>query len=297
MTETDADINNSSKRPKLSAEELASLNALLQKITKEIGKEALVDDSNMLSESSYWRWHSSTNTGTPYSTTLIPILQHHSKLDKLNDIVNFYGDPVKSYFMKAFPGMMGQFEDRSIDTKSKLLEDEYDYQIYFMCCNERGVSTEEVVYTIGSIVLKKLNINPSDVNSDVVTNSGAFAIPKIEKLIEKEVISKQGIYLKTSQSSTYLTEDRAVKESINILSNNIKPDLWDTGLNVYYADSQSIEPEVAIKASKILADTFASVAKMINLNKSNSKTAKPFLISVAGESLTTSAHNSKKEIH
>jgi hypothetical protein len=36
---------------------------------------------------------------------------------------------------------------------------------------------------------------------------------------------------------------------------------------------------------------------MISLNKSNSKTAKPFLISVAGESLISSPDFGEKEIH
>jgi hypothetical protein len=300
MTET---FNNNNdklagpKRPTLSNQELSSLNAVLQKIARELGKDALVDNEKLMSEASYWRWHSSTNTGSPYSTTLIPILKHHSKLDKLNDIANFYGEPVKTYFMKAFPSMMGQFEDRAVDTKAKLLEDEYDYQIYFMCCNERGATVDEIVYTLGSIALKKLNINPSDVNSDVITSTGVFAHPKIEKLIQKEVIIKSDNFLKTTVTDTYIPEDRAIQESIKILANNIKPNAWDTGVNVFYADSQSIEPEIAIKASKVLADAFVNVSEMISLNKSNSKTAKPFLISVAGESLISSPDFGEKEIH
>jgi hypothetical protein len=224
-------------------------------------------------------------------------LQRHSSLDHIVAIAEHYGSIVHRFLQLSFPAIMSNTDNRVVDTKAVYLEDEFDYQIYYMCCNERGSTIDEIVYTLGNIAIKKANIKEKNITDEVIISSGMFAKIKVNELLEKKVLIKQGEYLRCDETFTYIQGDNGLQQSIKMLSNNINPKGWQTGRNVFYLTAESVEPEIALKASAVLSRAYKEASDLLTDNRSDSKSAVPYAISVAGEELRSNGKLSKEELH
>lgn len=279
--------------------EMIDLPALYEKlfeIIDEIGEETLINEK-VISTSSIWRWKKEVNKIGPTCDLVLSVLQRHSGLSHIASIADHYGSIVHRFLQLSFPAMMNTVDNRVVDTKAIHLVDEFDYQIYYMCCNERGSTLDEIIYTLGNIAIKKANISEKNISDEVIISSGMFAKIKVEELIEKKVLIKQGEFLKCDETFTYIQGDNGLQQSIKMLSNNINPKGWQNGRNVFYLTAESVEPEVALKASAILSTAYKEASDLLTENRSDSKSAVPYAISVAGEELRSNRELSKEELH
>ena len=166
-----------------------------------------------------------------------------------------------------------------------------------MCCNERGSTVDEIVYTLGKIAVKKANILEKLVTNDLIISTGKFAEVKVKQLIDRKVLIQEGKYLKCDDTFTYIQGDNGLQQSIKLLSNNINPKGWQSGRNVFYLTAESVEPEVAKEASAVLSRAYKEASDLLTQNRSDSNSAVPFVISVAGEELRSTNELSNEELH
>lgn len=289
---------NPSKGKRLTREmiDLPALYEKLFQIIDEIGEKVLIQEK-VISTSSLWRWKKDVNKIAPTCDLVLCVLQRHSGLKHIVTIAEHYGSIVHRFLQLSFPAIMSDTDNRVIDTKAIYLEDEFDYQIYYMCCNERGSTLQEIIYTLGHIAVKKANISEKNITDELITSSGMFGEVKVKELIEKKVLIQQGKYLKCDDTFTYIQGDNGLQQSIKLLSNNINPKGWQTGQNVFYLTAESVEPEVAKSASAVLSRAYKEASDMLTQNRSDSDSAVPYVISVAGEELRSTKELSNKELH
>jgi hypothetical protein len=274
---------------------VSSLYKSLASVIGEVGEKEVVN-LDIMSKPTVWRWKGSVNTETPDCNIVLSLLKKHSGLSKLDLIANKYDGHIKSFLMKSFPAAF-EATARTIDKNASLLNDEYDFQIYFMCSNERGASLDEITLTLGKIASQKANISESQLSDELVRSMGSFAQPKVDRLIELKILEEKKGYLRCLDENTYISEEDGLKQSIQMLSNIINPSTWSTGKNVFYLSTETVEEETAKKASSMLKNAFLEVLKMLEDNRSNSITAKPYALCVAGENLIFEQSWTEKEIH
>ena len=265
-------------------------------VISDIGEDKVVS-SGVLSASTLWRWKTNTNQKSPNASKVLALLELGSKTKSMALIASKYGEVVKEFLKKSFPVAYEESIKREIDTNTGYLKDEYDFLIYYMCCNERGATFEEVVYTIGKIAANKANIGEDQLTDELIIGMGSFAKPKVERLIAVSVIQEAGKFLICPNTNTYIEEKQGLKQSINMLNNIVNSDGWNTGKSVFYLSSDAVEEDIAKKASTMLKNTFLEVQEMLESNKSNSVTARPFVFCVAAESLIAEKGLNSKELH
>jgi hypothetical protein len=275
--------------------DLAALYEDLSKILLELGPKDMAKEG-IISKASIWRWGREVNTEAPTCDLVLKVLRRHSGLRHIHAIAKHYGSNIEQFLDVSFPAMLSETDNRVIDKNTDVLEDEFDFQIYFMCCNERGASLEEIIYTIGTIAAKKANIPEDKLTNDLILASGKIAELKVERLIEKKVILMTDNLLKCDETFTYIQGDNGLQQSIKLLSNNIKPKGWQSGENVFYLTSESVERDVAKEVSQLLREAYSKASDILTKNRSDSKQAFPFVISVAGESLVFKQSIGDKEL-
>lgn len=273
--------------------------ALYEQITaiiSEIGEKKVID-SEVISKTTLWRWKTSVNRKTPNPSLVLSLLKKHSGLKSINLIASYYGGVIEYFLKKSFPVAFEEAKKREIESNAGLLKDEYDFHIYFMCSNDRGVTIDEVVYTLGSIAIQKACIDEELINEELINSMGSIARPKIERLIALDIIHFEGKHLKCTKTNPYIEEKYGLKQSLNLLNNIINSEGWSSGRSVFYLSSEAVEEDIAIKASSMLKNCFLDVLKMLENNKSNSESAQPFVFCVAGEKLVVGSKHTKREHH
>lgn len=281
------------KRLNSSAIDLNALYSMLFIIIDEIGEKKL-NNEGILSTSTIWRWKKDINKKAPSVDSVLSLLKFHSGVPSITAIANNYGDIIKEFLTLAIPGMITSDENRKIDQNEAFLKDDIDYQIYYMCSNKRGSTLDEIIYTVGLITAKKMNISEESCTNELIVSSGQVAKIKLQALLNNNVVFEEKGYFKCPDDNTYIQGDSALKNSIQVFSNNIKPETWQTGINVFYLSSESVEPEIAKKASKVLTLAYMKASKMLIEGKSNSPLAVPFAICVGGEKLVSAKQEERK---
>ncbi len=274
----------------------AALYEQIAVIISEIGEKKLID-SEVVSKTTLWRWKTSVNRTVPNPSLVLSLLEMHSGLNSINLIASNYGGVIKCFLEKSFPVSFEEAKKREIENHTSLLKDEYDFQLYFMCSNDRGVTVDEVVYTLGSIAIKKADISEELVNTELINSMGSIARPKIDRLIALDILIFDGKYLKCTDTNPYIEEKYGLKQSLNMLNNVINSKGWNSGRSVFYLSSDAVEEDIAIKASLMLKNCFLDVLKMLESNKSNSESAQPFVFCVAGERLVAISEQTQGELH
>jgi len=253
-------------------------------VVNQIGEKEVLN-SGLLSSTTLWRWKSKVNSKAPSGELVLELLRKASNLHSLHEVADYYGGEIKAFLQSSFAATFQYEQDNIIDKNASLLEDEYDFHIYFMCCNERGSTQDEIIHSLGRVAAKKANLKEEQLDSALIFSMGAFARPKIERLLGLNVIEQEDNYLKCKDTETYISERQAIKHSIDMFSNLINPSSWNEGKNIFYLSAEAVEPTVAKKATMVLKEAFLEVMELVNKNKSNSETATPFVFCVGGESL------------
>jgi hypothetical protein len=272
------------KRLNSSAIDLKALYSMLFVIIDEVGEKKL-NNLGVLSTSTIWRWKKEINKKAPSVDSVLSLLEYHSGNSSITAIANRYDSIIKEFLSLAMPGMFNPSENRIIDKNEAFLKDEIDYQIYYMCSNKRGSTLDEIIYTVGLITAKKMNIAQESRTNELIISSGQVAKIKLQALLDNNVLFEDKGYFKCPDENTYIQGDNALKNSIQVFANNINPETWQTGINVFYLSSESVEPEVAKAASKVLTTAYMKASKMLIESKSSSPSAVPFAICVGGERL------------
>jgi len=273
--------------------DLRGLYSMLFILIDEIGEKKLHSEG-ILSTSTIWRWKKEVNKKAPSVNSVLSLLEFHSGISSISEIANHYGDIIKKFLTLALPGMIHPSEDRKIDKNEAFLKDEIDYQIYYMCNNKRGSTLDEIIYTVGLITAQKMNISEDSLTNDLIISSGQVARIKLNSLLDNNVVFEEKGHFKCPEANTYIQGDNALKNSIQVFANNINPDTWQTGINVFYLSSESVESEVAKSASKILTTAYMKASQMLIEGKSDSPSAVPFAICVGGERLISAKQEELK---
>jgi hypothetical protein len=259
-----------------------------------MGEKAVIDAST-LSVPTAWRWKDPSYKKVPSCVTVLNLLKAHSGLDNLSLIASNYDSVTAKYLADSFPAAFVESKTRNIDKNIEILEDDYDFQIYFICCNERGATTEEITYTLGKTAAKNAKISDEHISEQLILSMGEFAKAKIQRLVNLSVLSCVNRFFKCLDNSTYIQEDRGLQKSLNLLKKSINPKTWQSGKNVFYLTAEAVEDDIAAKVTKVLGKAFMQAAQILEDNKTNSSSAKPYMISVAGDYLVAEKNSDLEE--
>ena len=269
----------------------------LAMVIEKIGDKQIVE-SGIMSSATLWRWKGRVNQKAPTGDLVLSLLKKASGLKSVDKIAEHFGGEIRSFLEASFAATFKYDQDKVIHEATDILEDEYDFQIFFMCCTERGASLDEIIYSLGRIASKKANLNQEQLTDDLITSMGAFAGPKVTKLEKFGLISLKGKFYKCDNTEIHISDENGLSHSLKMFSNVVNPDSWRNGTGIFYLSADSVEPHIAKMAVVVLQETFLGLMKMFEENKTDSETAVPFTFCVGGESLIAIKQSElEKELH
>jgi len=237
-----------------------------------------------ISQPTLWRWANQVNSQKPDPNKLLLLLSYDSNRKSIPEIAKFYSGHISIFLRTSFPTQF--LNSQNINNEIEIIDDQYDFYIYYICGTEKGASKSELIYTLGQVAAKKAEIPKSQLTLDLVTSLGSFTASKIERLVAADIIilNEYNRYVRNNKN-TYINVKEGLDRGLQLLKDFIKPESWDGQKSLFYIYQESVDPSIAKEVTKDLKQAYIHAKEKLLSNKSSSHEAIPYIISVTGESL------------
>ncbi|RLA63803.1 MAG: hypothetical protein DRQ88_06890 [Epsilonproteobacteria bacterium] len=235
-----------------------------------------------------WRWLNGINSKHPDPNKLLSVLSKVSGRNKIQEVALFFGGEIKEFLENSFSHSFKNelFIDPELkEFDESVINDFYSYIVFSLCGTEAGSTEEEIISTLGNIVIKKADIPDELINDELIYSHGVFGKKKINDLINAHIIElkENGRYSRTKKNIR-LDPDFSTKYLAEIIPTFLKTEEAHLGMNSFYGYQETIPVSIA---QELAADTTEFFIKCYEkMNKYKTEDGIPYQLMAFGERLS-----------
>ena len=238
----------------------------------------IVEQTN-ISKTTLWRWSNKTNVKLPDPNKVLRLLVKDCGLTQIRDIANYFGGEVEAFLKQSLPHLFMKDRDdvNYLTSVFDEMEDFYTFVIYNVISTKRGATDEDLIKIVGNLSARKAGLSEDEITDDIVNAHGFIAVKRINDLYKRNRIKleEDGSYSPT-ELNYFVPVESFLKLAPDMISNFVKPEEFQNGLNGIFCYMNSIPKDVA---SEIAFETREFYMRMMKKMKdSSSKDGVPYMI-------------------
>ena len=225
-------------------------------------------EGTQVSKVTVWRWLNGINTKYPDPNKLLSVLRKVSGHFHIKEIAPGFGGQIAAFLEESFPATFSDsfiFTDSPDDLNSLIQKDLYSFLVFTLCGNIGGASEEDLINTIGNIVVRKAEIPQELITEEIIASHGLIAKTKINELLKLGVIElREGNKYHRKIKDINLDASVVSKYFGDIIPSFLRTDEFALGFNAFFTYQETIPKEIANELAKDTRKFFKNCYEKMN---------------------------------